>query len=192
LLTVAQRGAPAGAELARSLSEAQLRQIERKYQKTNATYAEDWLARSPAQQREKRYDQFLDRSEDFYGRLDAGQRELLRQQVERSAFDPLAVDADRKRRQQDVLALLRRVQTQQLPPGETQALIKTYVRQVAEPAPGPAVARQAAMMQEACDTMAVLHNRTTAAQREKAARRLQAYANDLRQLADAQGGADTP
>jgi hypothetical protein len=63
---------------------------------------------------------------------------------------------------------------------------------VAEPAPGPAAARQAAMMQEACDTMAVLHNRTTAAQREKAARRLQAYANDLRQLADAQGGADTP
>ncbi len=48
------------------------------------------------------------------------------------------------------------------------------------------------MMQEACDTMAVLHNRTTAAQREQAVRRLQAYANDLRQLADAQGGADTP
>ena len=192
LLAVAERGAPAGAELARSLNEAQLRQIERKYQKTNATYAEDWLERSPAQQREKRYDQFLDRSEDFYGRLDAGQRELLRQQVDRSAFDPRAVDADHQRRQQDLLALLRRIQAQQLPPRETQALIQAYVRQVAEPAPGPAAARQSAMMQEACDTMAVLHNRTTAAQREKAARRLQAYADDLRQLAEVPRGADAP
>jgi len=192
LLAVAERGAPAGAELARSLSEAQLRQIERKYQKTNATYAEDWLERSPAQQREKRYDQFLDRSEDFYGRLDAGQRELLRQQVDRSAFDPREVDAERRRRQQEVLSLLRRIQAHQLPPRETQALIQAYVRQVAEPAPGPAAARQSAMMQEACDTMAVLHNRTTAAQREKAARRLQAYADDLRQLAEVPRGADAP
>jgi hypothetical protein len=102
------------------------------------------------------------------------------------------VDADHQRRQQDLLALLRRIQAQQLPPRETQALIQAYVRQVAEPAPGPAAARQSAMMQEACDTMAVLHNRTTAAQREKAARRLQAYADDLRQLAEVPRGADAP
>lgn len=192
LLTVAERGAPAAAELARSLNEAQLQQIERKYQKINAAYAEDWLDRSPTQQREKRFDQLLDRSEDFYGRLDAGQRDLLRQQVDRSAFDPREVDADRRRRQQEVLSLLRRVQAQQLPPRETQALIQAYVRQVTEPAPGPTATRQAAMMQEACDTVAVLHNRTSAAQRDKAARRLQAYANDLRQLAEVPRAPDTP
>ena len=48
------------------------------------------------------------------------------------------------------------------------------------------------MMLEACDTRAVVHYRRTAAQREKAARRLQAYANDLRQLAEVQRAPDTP
>ena len=91
-----------------------------------------------------------------------------------------------------LIALLRRIQAHQLPPRETQALIQAYVRQVSEPPPGPTASRQAATLQEACDTMAVVHNRTTTAQREKAARRLQAYANDLRQLAEVQRAPDTP
>jgi hypothetical protein len=71
LLAVSERAEPAGTELALSLTDAQLQQLERKYAKNNATYRKDWLDRTPAQVQEKRYDQFLDRTEDFYGRLTA-------------------------------------------------------------------------------------------------------------------------
>ncbi|MGO4393402.1 DUF6279 family lipoprotein [Variovorax sp. M-6] len=185
LLALAERAEPAGTALALSLSESQLEQLARKYEKTNDKYKQDWLDRPPAQQREKRYDQFLDRSEDFYGRLDTGQRELLRQQFERSAFDPRAFDAERRERQQEVLTLLRRFSVEKTSPAQARSAIKAYVARIAEPPPGPLRDRQRAAQQESCRTVAALHNRTSDAQRQKAVRRLRAYEDDLRQLAEA-------
>jgi hypothetical protein len=182
LLAVAEHAEPAGAELAVSLSEAQLQQLERKYAKTNADFRKDWLDRGPARQREKHYERFLDRSEDFYGRLDTAQRELLRQQVARSLFDPRQIDAERKRRQQEVLALLRRFNAEKTPLLEARVAIHAYVLRVAEPPPGPARDQQLALQQEGCHNVAALHNRTSAEQRKQAARRLQSYEGDLREL----------
>lgn len=182
LLAVAEQAEPAGAELAVSLDDAQLKQLERKYAKINDGYRKDWLDRSRARQLEKRYEDFLDRAEDFYGRLDASQRELLRQEVAQSAFDPRAIDAERKRRQQEALALLRGFITQRTPPEQARAAIHDYVQRIADPPPGPWRDRQQALLQESCRNIAALHNHTTPQQREKAVHRLEAYEKDLRQL----------
>ena len=182
LLAVAERAEPAGAELAASLSEGQLRQLQAKYDRINADYRKEWLERSPDKQREKRYEQLLDRSEDFYGKLDANQRDLLREQLARSAFDPREVDAERRSRQQDALALLHRITAGKTSTTQAQAAIHAYVLRIAEPPPGPWRDRQQALQEESCRRIAALHNQTTAAQRESAARRLQAYETDLRHL----------
>ncbi|MDM0011272.1 DUF6279 family lipoprotein [Variovorax sp. J22P168] len=182
LLAVAERVEPAAAELARSLDAAQLAQLERKYHKLNDKYREDWLARSPEQQRDKRYEQLLDRSEDFYGRLDAAQREWLREQVGPPAFDPVEIDGERRKRQQETLALLRGLRADGQGAEQARAEVHAYVMRIGTPPPGPARERQRAMQQEACRTFAALHNQTTAAQREKAVRRLQGYEGDLQQL----------
>ena len=182
LLAVAEQAEPAGAQLAVSLDEAQLKLLERKYAKLNDDYRKAWLDRSRARQLEKRYDEFLDRAEDFYGRLDADQRELLRQQVAESTFDPRAIDAERKRRQQEALALLRRFNAERTPPAEARDAIHAYVLRIADPPPGPWRDRQQALLQEGCRNVATLHNRTTTDQREQAAKRLQGYESDVRQL----------
>ncbi|MEJ7687031.1 MAG: DUF6279 family lipoprotein [Variovorax sp.] len=182
LLAVAQHAEAASAELARSLSEMQLQQLERKYAKTNAAYRKDWLDRSPARQQEKRYDQWLDRSEDFYGRLEAAQRDLLQQQVAQSIFDPARIDSERRKRQQETLALLRGLSHQKTPPPEARAAIHAYVQRIAEPPPGDARERQEAQLQEGCRNVAALHSTATAAQRVRAVQRLQDYERDLRQL----------
>jgi hypothetical protein len=182
LLAVAEHAEPAATELALSLGEAQLQQLERKYARINADYRKDWLDRSPARQHEKRYEQFLDRSEDFYGRLDASQRELLMQQAARSMFDPRFIDGERRKRQQETLALLRRFHAEKIPPAEARAAIHAYVKRVAEPPPGPARDRQQALLQEGCRNVAALHSTTSASQREQAVRRLQAYESDLSEL----------
>ena len=186
LLAVAERAEPAGAELALSLGEAQLQQLERKYAKVNDDYRKDWLARSVARQQDKRYDQLLERNEDFYGTLEKPQRELLRQMVAQSEFSAQRVDAERRNRQQEALALLRGFRANQTPPTEVRAALHAYVLRIADPPPGPWRIYQQAMLQEGCRNVATLHNGTSAAQRERAVRRLQAYQSDVRQLASAQ------
>ncbi|TAJ67568.1 MAG: hypothetical protein EPO53_02865 [Variovorax sp.] len=182
LLAVSERAEPAGTELLLSLSEAQLQQLERKYAKNNADYRKDWLDRSPARVQEKRYDQFLDRFEDFYGRLSPEQRELLRQQVAQSVFDPKLQDVERRKRQQEALVLLRGFVANRTPPTEARAALHAYLQRIADPPPGPWREQQQALLQEGCRNLAALHNGTSAAQRAQAVKRLQAYQNDLRQL----------
>jgi len=187
LLAVSERAEPAGTELLLSLSDAQLQQLERKYAKNNADYRKDWLDRSPARVQEKRYDQFLDRFEDFYGRLSPEQRELLRQQVAQSVFDPKLQDVERRKRQQEALVLLRGFVANRTPPAEARAALHGYLQRIADPPPGPWREQQQALLQEGCRNLAALHNGTSAAQRAQAVKRLQAYREDLRQLAGAAG-----
>lgn len=182
LLAVARQAAQPGAELALSLGDAQLQQLERKYAKNNAEYASDWLNRSPARQHEKRYDEFLERNEDFYGALDASQRRLLRQLTDRSIFDPQRVDAERRQRQQESLVLLRRFSNSATPASEVRAAIDAYAQHVADPPAGAWRDHQQTLLQEGCDNVAALHNVTRPDQRDKAVRRLRAYEQDLRDL----------
>jgi len=184
LLAVAERAVPAGTALALSLNDGQLAHLERKYARINADYGKEWVRLSPTDQREKRYEQFLDRSEDFYGRLDPAQRDLLRRQIAQSSFDPREIDASRKTRQQEILALLRRLQAEKTAPAEAEAVVRAYVRHVAEPTGAPRE-RRLALQEESCRNIAELHNQTTPAQRSKARQRLQGYEDDLRELASA-------
>lgn len=186
LLAVTERAEAASAELALSLSDAQLQQLERKYAKNNTDYRKDWLDRSPAQVQEKRYDQFLERQEDFYGRLTTEQRALLRQQVAQSVFNPRLAYEERRQRQQEALVLLRGFQGSnggpRASPAEARAALHAYIQRIADPPPGPWRDQQQALLQEGCRNLAALHNTTSATQREQAVRRLQAYQGDLRQL----------
>lgn len=186
LLAVTEHAEAASTELALSLSEAQLQQLERKYAKNNAEYRKDWLDRSPAQVQEKRYDQFLERQEDFYGRLTTEQRALLRQQVAQSVFSPRLAYEERRQRQQEALVLLRGFLGSSGGPrasqAEARAALHAYILRIADPPPGPWRDQQQALLQEGCRNLAALHNTTSTAQREQAVRRLQAYQGDLRQL----------
>lgn len=182
LLAVAYRAEVPGAELAVSLEGAQLQTLERKYAKNNADYASDWLRRTVAKQQDKRYDQFLDRNEDFYGRLDSAQRALLRQQIVQSVFDAKRVDAQRRERQQEALALLRRFVAERTPAAEARPALHAYIQRVSEPPPGPWRDYQQSVLEEGCRNVAALHNSTTPAQRQKAVERLRAYEADVRDL----------
>ena len=182
LLATAVDAAGPGAELALGLGDAQLQHIEGKYAKNNAEYASDWLERSVEGQHRKRYDTFLERSEDFYGTLDDAQRKLLRQMADRSIFDPKRVDAERRQRQRESLALMHRYSNSGARPAEVQAALVAYAQRIAQPPPGPWRDYQQALLQEGCGNIARLHNATRLAQREQAARRLQAYAQDIRDL----------
>ncbi|HUD31943.1 MAG TPA: hypothetical protein VMR43_02865 [Variovorax sp.] len=72
-----------------------------------------------------------------------------------------------------------------MPEAKMRAAIDTYARDFLQPAPGAWRDHQETLQQENCRKVAALHETTRPEQRERAARRLQAYAQDLRELAAA-------
>ena len=138
----------------------------------------------PAEQKDKRYRQFLDRAEMIYGRLDEPQRQALRRDIDRSIFDPARILAERQRRQQEVLQALGRIARERLPLDDARRLLRGSVDRALTPPDAAARAYQEALLAEGCRHFAILHNSTTPAQREAAARRLRAYQRDLRELAN--------
>lgn len=183
LVAAAERAEAPGAALAVTLSEAQLQTLARKYAKNDAEYVKDWVERTPAQQQEKRYDKFLEQNEDFYGRLDNDQRDLLNRLTAQSMFDAKRVDAERRKRQQEALVLLRRFNAERTSAADAQPVIQAYVHRIAEPRPGAWRDYQQGMLEEGCRYVATLHNATRPEQRQKAVQRLRAYQTDLRDLA---------
>lgn len=184
LLAVARQAEAAAVPLATGLAADQLQHLQHKYEKNNADYTSEWVRLGPAEQKEKRYRQFLDRAEMIYGRLDEPQRQELRRDVDRSIFDPKRILAERQRRQQDALQTVGRIVRERVPFDEARLMLRGYVERALTPPGAAARAYQEALVAEGCRHFAILHNSTTLAQRETAVRRLRAYQRDLRELAN--------
>lgn len=180
---VTDRIEPGAVALAATLTGREQRHMARKFRRRNETFQKDWVALSRAELVEKRFGQALERMETIYGRLDDPQRALLRQRLEQSAFDPARTLGEWQRRQQDLLETVRRISHGRgLSEAEARALLRGWVARI-EKAPDPAYrAYQEALLQEGCTTFALVHQSTTAAQREQAVRRLRAYQRDVRDL----------
>jgi hypothetical protein len=185
MLAVAEQAEPLAAAVAVKLSPRQLRQLQRKSNETNRKFRREWVDIPVAEQRDKRFKESLDRLESIYGRLDEPQRAVLRAGMERSIYDPARILAERQRRQQDLQQTLRRLAGSQAPPAEARAVLRAYVERVMQ-SPDPAYRPyQKALVEEGCQVFAAVHEATTPAQREQAARRLRAYQRDLRELSGA-------
>jgi hypothetical protein len=179
LNAVAQQAEPALVGAALALGPRQWQHLERKYRNGNAEWRQEWIEVTPAERAEKRFKQALERAENIYGRLDEPQRNVLKQWVEQSTFDPQRVYAERLRRQQDLLQTLRRLADN---PTEGARLVREYVERVQRSPDADYRRYQDQVMEEGCRHSAAVHDSTTPAQREQAVRRLRAYQRDLREL----------
>ncbi len=167
------------ARLATRLTPAQLEHLNQRQARSNREFERDFLRGSPEQRLQRRLDTTVERYERFYGSLSREQRQLLRQSLARSPWDAQAAQAERQRRQADLLQTLREAQAQ---PSRAEALLRGYAARFQDsPTPGYA-ARSEAALRHGCAQFAALHNSTTAEQRERAARQLQGYENDLQVL----------
>lgn len=170
--------------IATELSEEQLRHIEKKQDSSDAVWRKQWLINmTPEKLLEERFDQALSRAEMLYGSLDRAQKTALRAGLSASSFNPLRSDAERQRRQQDLLNVLRKIRADKLGSEAARTLLKGYMSRALQP-PEPADQRYTqTLVTEACATFSRLHNATTPAQREQASFILDRYARDFRQLA---------
>lgn len=160
----------------------QLANVEKQYAKKNAEFRDDYLDGDVAERAEKNLRRTADRAETLYGRLDATQRSRLAHSMGQSPFDAELWFAERKRRQQDALQMLRRLHAERATPEQAQAAVRAYVQRMRR-SPNPAYSSyQERLTQFNCALSAELHNATTPAQRQHAVGRLKSWEHDLRAL----------
>jgi hypothetical protein len=171
------------ARLALTLTPTQLQHLQKKYDRNNREFEQRYIRVSEEERIDNLMERARDRYEPLYGELSAAQIALLRERVRSSPFDAQRVNAERLRRQADLIRTVRELQAER---GATvasanAALRRWHERVMRSPLPGFADYSNA-LVRNACDQFAALHNTTTPEQRQHAVRVLKDYEADLRSL----------
>jgi hypothetical protein len=188
LVTAYERAVPAIESVGRSLAPEQIEHMERRFAKTNEEFQHEYLQALPAERLEASVKRALDRAETLYGRLDDKQRTLLADRITASPFEPELWIAERRARQQQILAVARmlraaRTRDDAATADRLQAALRALAIQISE-SPRAGYRAYAKQLNEYnCSVFAQLHNTTTASQRKRAAEKLKGWEDDLRALA---------
>lgn len=173
---------PASTRLAVQFKPEQLRSVRKRFDKTNKDWRKDWLDPDAEDRLQYRNKQALNRLEDFYGRLDTPQREVLRRWLSESVFDPVQSYAERERRQADTMQTLQRMAQEGSATAQAQAMWHGLMERALNSPDVRYRAYNRALWQENCEGFTKLHNSTTPAQRKRLVESLQGYENDFRIL----------
>ncbi len=177
-----ERGLPVMVDVLPTLAPAQIASIEKRYRETNDEYREDFVHRDTEKRRQKAVKREIERAEMFYGSLDEAQREAVVRSVAASPFDGEVAFAERLKRQQDALALMRRLAAVPASRDDTEAQIRAYVASIARSPRQGYRAYSERVLAHNCAFASGLHNTTSPAQRKAAARKIRSYETDLREL----------
>lgn len=167
------------ARLALQLDTAQLEHLKSRQAKSNEEFEDDFLQTSEQTRVEKRFERALSRSEMLYGSLSTAQKELVRNNIKASPFDPQRTQAERLRRQAD---LLQTVKDAQAAPDTAAERVRAHIARIGQsPTPGYKTYSDE-LIRKGCAQFAQLHNSTSPEQRAHAVQVLKDYENDLRVL----------
>ena len=178
-----ERALPGLAGVMGRLSPVQIAHLEHKYADSNETLAEDYLQPDPADRVEARFDRALDRIEMIYGRMNSDQRDRIAALALQTPFDPERWLAERKRRQQDTVQTLSRLNTEQATVEQGVAALRALVQRSRVSPDEGYRAYQQRLVRFNCGFAAQVHNLTTAEQRAEAAGQLKDWEDDARALA---------
>ncbi|MEX1166701.1 MAG: DUF6279 family lipoprotein, partial [Hydrogenophaga sp.] len=173
------RALPSLTRVALSLKAPQLDALARKHAKGNEEFEKEWLSGSPEERFQQRFDKASKRYADFYGRLSPAQTELLKNLRQRSGFDATRLQAERQRRQNDLVASLKQAQAQ---PSQAPNILRQWHERAMRSPDAAYAAYSAANVQDNCAQFAALHNTTSAEQRANAVKTLKGYETDLMAL----------
>ena len=174
---------PQLAWLAAQLTDAQIRNLQRKQASSNADCKKEWVDVTPDTLREQRFKQLLSRAKTFYGTLDEPQKTALRAYIAQSSFDPQRTYTERLRRQKDLVQVLQKIAHDRANAEQARTLLRGYIARF-NASPDAAYQRYAqTLVEEGCEGFSRVHNTMTAAQRFKAVRSVKGYEQDFMVLA---------
>jgi hypothetical protein len=177
-----ERALPMAVDITSTLTPRQIQNIERRYAKINEEFDEEHV-RGNAEARLKRsIKRTVERAEFFYGKLDSQQRELIKRRSAASPYDVAIWNAERHRRQQDLVQSLRQLTSGTSDPDRIRQALRAYMERVYN-SPNEAYRKYADdLWVYNCDFVASLHNTTTPVQRAHAARKIREWESDIQKL----------
>ena len=177
--TTIDRALPDMADLALQLTPDNIKVLQKKFADDTDKWRGEYMKGDVERQHKARYERTLDRVEEWYGRLSSEQRDRVREWSDARPMNNDIELAERQRRQQELVALLTKVEHDKPPRDTVVAMMKAYAERF-ERNPDPA--RQAVLEanRKATEEMDVqIQNMTTPAQRTKAVARLQEWIDDF-------------
>ena len=169
---LAQQASIRLAPLALSLKGEQLTHLRKHYEEDNRKWREEWLEGSESERLARRFKRALERVEEYYGALDAGQKQNLREILQRSPYAPTISWHERLRRQADVIDTLDRIRLEQPALLEAQQRLYELLMRMMNP---PVATHRTHLEQNAqalCAATSRLHNTMRVDQRSKAIHKL--------------------
>jgi Family of unknown function (DUF6279) len=186
LSTAVVHGVPLAADLLPGLKPEQLAHLEKRLQKSNREFEQDFLQQDADEQQQASVKRTIDRAESLYGRLDERQRQLIATGLAASPFDAGQWFAERKAIQGESLQALARLTAggaQRADRESNLAGLQALAARAQSAAPSAYRSYRQRLTDYNCAFVAQLHNSTTTAQRQAARAKLKGWEEDLRALA---------
>lgn len=183
-LLVLDKATPELTELALSLQPQQIAHLEKKFASNNDKYRREYLRGSLEERQERRYEQVMKHAEYWFGNFSDQQQAQIR-----AASDARPVNyelwlAERMRRQQELLRMLRKFQTERPAKDVAAAALKSYIASSSEHF---TYSENKAFFDASNEGMAqmtaLIINIATPAQKAHAIKRLQKWIEDCETLA---------
>jgi len=183
LRILAERAAPQAAELATYLRPENIAALEKKLAENNAEYEKDYIAAPLEDRQDKRYERLLKEAERWYGGFSREQKEHIRALSDAlPANYPLVLEG-RKRRQGELVAILKAASAKSIPQDETARRLTRWITEY-ESNRSPAFRDFALRYRaEAQKMFAAIANLATPEQKLAADKNVQRYRDDFSNLA---------
>jgi hypothetical protein len=185
LAVLGERAAPDLAALALTLAPAQLERFAGKLAQDTSKARRELVRFAGRESLDDRVRRYAERAESWFGRLDARQRELIRNALAGQPGQHQLWMNERERRQQDLLAVLARIQRERPDEAVAAQWLRAYFARLAMPAERERAERVVAFRQANAELIAQLVNSASDEQRATLLRKLRGYAQDFAVLAAA-------
>lgn len=164
------------AQLAQTLSAAQLAALAKSRADAQQDFREDFIEPSASAVLERRLERAQSQWERLYGDLSAPQIARLRAHLARSPWEPIAQQHIRQQHEAALLRLLHQARTEHWGASRLQTALGAWLDAIWSPPDAPQRAQQASFWSHSCEMIADMHRRSDAKQRRHLALQLHRYA----------------
>lgn len=174
-----EQAIPPLTRLALSLSPEQIASIERKFTKNNEKFRKEYLRNSREERQEARFEKVMKHAEYWFGSFSREQKARIRAASDARPMDYEQWLAERKARQQALLALLKKIQVERPGPEAASAMLREHALALLESTSVTGKRDFVSASREGLAEMtAQIVNLTTPKQKEQAKRQMQKLIED--------------
>lgn len=188
---IADRAAPAVAEVAVTLEPGQMRRLRDEMDRDNAKLRREWMPEDRSERIEARTKRYLDRAELFLGALTPEQKQLARRMAAEVPDSEEQWFAQRLLRQQDLVATFDRIRTERPDAATASAWMREHLMRYAQVRDGPGRPFSESSLAASDAMSARMFATSTPKQRQHLQRKLQEWIDLLESLKPAQTARST-